>query len=138
MAGKKDHGSRRRARPAKPTLIFTCDQLLVMKKALRSVIDFASADQLSALWDLETLIGLEISRRYWTKKEIRELRHDVVCESIDKLGWTKGLADAADRLRRHPAAFGSAETMRTAYKEEQRRRPPAQRRPRTWRRRPLG
>jgi hypothetical protein len=138
MAGKTDHGSRRRVRPAKPKLIFTFDQLLAMKQALRSVIDSASADQLSALWDLETLIGLEVSRHHWTKQQVRELRHDLALESINKLGWTKGFADAADRLKQHPAAFGSAETMRTAYKEEQRRRPPAQRRPRTWRRRPLG
>jgi hypothetical protein len=146
MASKKDHGARPRslalqraiARGRIPTEAFSLAELWDMQQALRSVIDFATADQLPALWQLDSLLNLVLSQRHWTKEEIRKLRHDVTLESVNELGWTKGFVAAADRLKDHYAASGSAATMRAVFKAEQRRLPAAQRRPRTWRRRPPG
>jgi hypothetical protein len=146
MTSKKDRGARPQllaqqraiARGRIPTETFSLAELWDIQQALRSVLDFATADQLSALWQLDSLLNLVLSQRHWTKAEIRKLRHDVALESIDELGWTKGFVAAADRLKDHYAASGKAGTMREAFKAEQRRLPAAQRRPRTWRRRQLG
>jgi hypothetical protein len=105
-----------------------------MDEALRSVIDHATATQLPALWNLQSLIGLEISRHDWIKPELRVLRHHVVDESVQELGWTKGLQAAAERLKHHPNPVG-IRRLRQQYADEEQRKPPEQRRKRTWRRR---
>ncbi len=141
MANKKKAGGRRdkpvkrprMPRAPRPTLIFSLDQLLAMQEALRSVIEAANADQLPALWNLESLINLEASRHHWTRRELRRLRHHVVRESIEQLGWTKGLEVAAERLKGHPNPVGTQQ-LRKAYADEERLRSPEQRRQRTWRR----
>jgi hypothetical protein len=142
MTDKKGH-SERRGKPAKrqriprpppPTLHFSLDQLAAMGEALRSVIDHATADQLPALWNLQSLIGLEISRHHWTKPELRALRHHMVAESVQQLGWTEGLQDAVERLKHHPNPV-SIRRLRQEYTDEEQRKPPEQRRQLTWRRR---
>jgi hypothetical protein len=84
-----------RRKPPPLTRIFTLEELAAMLAALHNHAGDFDADEQPAVWNMEDLIALEISRHHWTKKETRELRHRVAVESINRKIGSPNLKSAS-------------------------------------------
>jgi hypothetical protein len=89
---------------------------------------------------LQQLIAWQIVQQLWTRRQILLMSWSYVCEGVKRYGWGgSAYKYAANMLKGSPAEAGP-EMMKKRYIKMQGKLPPAQRRPRTYRRpgTPLG